>query len=127
MAYYRKGLYLAHSTYKLWTSGFTPHVCPETQTHGARLFLGRGKGNGRTSQWFLKLLLTYKDGKNVVLRDATIEGLGVPNRKTQLSESLHNSRISRNNRVYECGNEKVKLESKYCIFLAARNELTLPA
>ena len=68
-----------------------------------------------------------KHGKNVVLRDATIEGLGVPNRKTQLSESLHNSRISRNNRVYECGNEKVKLESKYCIFLAARNELTLPA
>ena len=60
-------------------------------------------------------------------RDAMIEGLEVPNRRTQLSESLNNSRVSRNNRVYECGDERVKLESKYCILLAARNELTLPA
>ena len=60
-------------------------------------------------------------------RDAMIEGLEVPNRRTQLSESLNNSRISRNNRVYECGDKRVKLESKYCILLAARNELTLPA
>ena len=48
-------------------------------------------------------------------RDATIKGLGVPNRKTQLSESLHNSRISRNNRVYECGNEKGI--GKYILYL----------